>query len=234
MGVGVSGGNVTTRRLGLFGTAVAMAFAVGVGASWADHQFSDVRDPSFFHESITAIADAGCALGFSDGRFQPNASATRGQFAFWLHNCGGRLAFNEQTAALSSTFTDYASATMTAGAAGTGSGFALVSAAVEARSANSSVGLPCEITVRLTASGASFVGSEPTMRLNLLDGTSDASEEENGTLMGLVALPAGQSVTVAANSRVDNSPSCTAPIVGDFSVSALYVPFAGDGSGGSL
>jgi hypothetical protein len=112
---------------------------VGVGAGWANHEFTDVPDPSFFHESVTAIGDAGCALGFPDGRFQPNVGATRGQFAFWLNNCGGRVEFNETT--------------------------------------------------------------------NLLDGTSDSTEEENGVLLGLISLSAGQTVTVVASTRLDNSPS---------------------------
>jgi hypothetical protein len=88
---------------------------------WADHQFNDVPDPSFFHESVTAIGDAGCALGFPGGGFQPNANATRGQFAFWLNNCGGRVEFNESSNALTGTFTDYSPVTMTGGATGTGS-----------------------------------------------------------------------------------------------------------------
>jgi hypothetical protein len=109
----------------------------------------------------------------------------------------------------------------------------LVMAAVEARSA-ASTGLPCEVSVSLKVSGVSFVGSAPSMRINVLDGTSDGADEENGTLLGLIALPAGQSVTVAANTRIDNSPACGAAVTGDIAVTGLYVPFAGDGTGGTL
>ena len=43
----------------------------------ASHQFSDVGNGNFFHESIGAIGSAGCASGFNDGTFRPNSRPTR-------------------------------------------------------------------------------------------------------------------------------------------------------------
>ena len=82
----------------------------------ASHQFSDVGNGNFFHESIGAIGSAGCASGFNDGTFRPNSNPTRGQFAYWTNNCGSRIAYDRGVSFTVSGLNQLASVSVTAGA----------------------------------------------------------------------------------------------------------------------
>ena len=84
-----------TRRTVLLVFAIGALGSLlgGAAAVWADHQFSDVPDGHAFHDEIGSVVDAGCATGFNDGTFRPGSSPTRGQFAYWLNNCGGRAQY---------------------------------------------------------------------------------------------------------------------------------------------
>ena len=92
---------MTSRAwIGLVATVVATSMVTAIATTaLANHQFSDVATGSFFHDEIAAIFDAGCAGGFADSTFRPNSATTRGQFTYWLNNCGGRVAFAVRRAA---------------------------------------------------------------------------------------------------------------------------------------
>jgi hypothetical protein len=94
---------MSMRRHILIVAVVSMVGALvgGAGVAIAAHQFDDVGDASFFHDEIGQIVEAGCATGFSDDTFRPGNGATRGQFAFWTTNCGGRVAHESGTVTLS-------------------------------------------------------------------------------------------------------------------------------------
>lgn len=80
------------QRVSIATVAVSALVAVIMGtgsAVFANHQFPDVATGSFFHESVSAMYDAGCYSGI-DGQFKPKDNPTRGQFAYWLYNCSSR------------------------------------------------------------------------------------------------------------------------------------------------
>ena len=80
-----------TRSAGIALAVVLLSAASGIGGvAWANHNFGDVDDGSFFGPSINAGFEAGCFTGFDDGTFRPKSNPNRGQFAFWTHNCGAR------------------------------------------------------------------------------------------------------------------------------------------------
>lgn len=118
------------RRLLAVPIALALAAVAGAGGAWAAHQFDDVPDGFFFHEAIGNIVAGGCATGFGDDTFRPADNASRGQFAFWMNNCGGRVAFDSETVQLNADTTttneQQPRVKIEAGAAGQGSGFVVV------------------------------------------------------------------------------------------------------------
>jgi hypothetical protein len=216
---------------------VLLAFALGaVGAllggltvAWADHQFSDVPDSHSFHEQIGSVVDAGCATGFNDGTFRPGNSPTRGQFAYWMNNCGGRAQWD---GSLSSFLNDgdddrefLAPTSVTAGAQGDGVGLVVV------------IGTG---TIDASADG------NVEWSLHADDGTSvDQLAEKNDaiyaspgatinpastvTLLSAVEIDAGETIDFFMNvHRADGIP--LANIHAD--VVAMYFPFNGDGGAG--
>jgi hypothetical protein len=113
------------RRRGGPATAAlvaAVAILAGtIGGAFA-LSFTDTGGYAFEAE-IDAITDAGCASGFSDGSFQPREVTKRGQFAYWLNNCGGRIAYASQTNTLtggSGTVVVLTDSITTGGATGSG------------------------------------------------------------------------------------------------------------------
>jgi hypothetical protein len=118
---------------------VLLAFAIGiVGAlvgggavAWANHQFTDVPTSHAFHEQIGSVVDAGCATGFNDGTFRPGDNPTRGQFAYWLNNCGGRAVYGGSQSVfdnIESQRANLAPARIYAGAKGEGTSIVVVMA----------------------------------------------------------------------------------------------------------
>lgn len=82
------------KTLGLFAlVAVLTVLTSSTVAVLASHQFSDVATGSWVHPSVGHITAAGCATGYPDGTFRPDENPSRGQFAFWVSNCGGRADF---------------------------------------------------------------------------------------------------------------------------------------------
>jgi hypothetical protein len=70
---------------------VMAVLAAGIGGvAYASDTFPDVPNGGF-HDQIDAIVNAGCATGFNDGTFRPTDGTKRGQFAFWMNNCGSRI-----------------------------------------------------------------------------------------------------------------------------------------------
>jgi hypothetical protein len=85
---------ISTRGLVVVVAVASLTAAAvgGAGVALAVHQFDDVGDANFFHDSIGQIVEAGCATGFPDDTFRSGQGATRGQFSFWTSNCGARVA----------------------------------------------------------------------------------------------------------------------------------------------
>jgi hypothetical protein len=109
-----------TSRRGRTGlTVLAVIAAIAATASLSSYAaaraFSDVS--GFFADPVDNITDAGCATGFGDGTFRPKDGATRGQFAYWLNNCGGRTAVADtpNTAAIANDWVDIDNPNITIG-----------------------------------------------------------------------------------------------------------------------
>ena len=87
---------MSNRRLVGLCAALSLTFAAlgtTVGVAVANHWFPDVPTAGWAHEAVSEVGAAGCATGFPDGSFDPTAEVKRQQFAFWMHNCGGRVGF---------------------------------------------------------------------------------------------------------------------------------------------
>ena len=220
-----------TRRNVLLAFAIStLGAVVGGGAVvWADHQFSDVPSSHSFHEQIGAVVDAGCATGFSDGTFRPGTSPTRGQFAYWLNNCGGRAQYGGSTSSFLNDANDVRSglapAQMNVGAKGDGVSIVVVMAtgSIDA-SADGSVewSLMSDdgTTIEELTSANDTIYSPPGATIN--PGSSV-------TLVSAIEVPAGEhrdfSLTVT---RADGIP--LANIRAD--LVAMAFPFNGDGGAG--
>ena len=210
---------------------VLIAGAGGAGGVWASHQFSDVGNGNFFHESIGAIGSAGCASGFNDGTFRPNSNPTRGQFAYWTHNCGGRVAFDEGSSGVGTAATEVASASVTAGALDnppidTG-GFVLINAHIE--TSTNGANTTCEIGVELLDENGQL------LELQFLDPVGSQSfNDAAGGFSQVASIDGGETKTFRIRAAIfgaaSNCPGSVATV--GAAITALYVPFDGSGAGG--
>jgi hypothetical protein len=64
--------------------AVLALIALPVSNVLANHVFSDVPTSAFYHNSVTAIANAGITGGCGGTKYCPNSAVTRGQMAVFL------------------------------------------------------------------------------------------------------------------------------------------------------
>jgi hypothetical protein len=85
------------QRGGLAIAAFMAVFGIMAGTIGGAVALSFPDVTGFFAAPVDNITDAGCAAGFPNGTFKPNDGATRGQFAYWLNNCGGRTAYASAT-----------------------------------------------------------------------------------------------------------------------------------------
>lgn len=240
------------RRLIAIPVALALAAAAGAGGAWASHQFTDVNDGSFFHDAIGNIVAGGCATGFNDETFRAGTNATRGQFAFWMSNCGGRVSSDSASATLapgeSTSSGDRAVVEIEAGAAGDGSGFVVVMtswtakpstglAAPEGASTGPNIqfagAIPCPCNVE-TGVVATFSTSPANP---LFAESADSWQTENnedlrrmsGSGLQVVRLPAGADVVLELSATYNVSEFGGDNVALELSLTALYVPFGKDG-----
>jgi hypothetical protein len=213
-------------RRGWIGLLAVVAATSAVTATattaLANHQFNDVPTGSFFHDEIAAIFDAGCASGFEGGEFRPGDPTTRGQFTFWLNNCGGRVALGNNGMKVLATNAEQilGTAEMTAGALPSGGGFVVALASAQASTSDCAVSPPCVIEFRLKKNAAIV----ETFSLALTEQSPDS-----GSMQAVFPVGGGSDTTVqlaAAGNLGTNT------VLADGSVTLLYVPFAGDGTGG--
>ena len=191
----------------------------------ASHQFNDVGNGNFFHESIGAIGSAGCASGFNDGSFRPNSNPTRGQFAYWTHNCGGRIAHDRGVSFTVSGLNQLANVSVTAGALDnppidTG-GYVWVSATAEASDGSNT---SCEVAISMRRNGVitDSLGLNPT--------GSNSTNWANGQISRVVAIDGG--ATDAYDVRASSSGCLGGSAAVEVGLTAMYVPFDGAGNGG--
>lgn len=213
---------------GLATAIIAIVLVMNHNGVEASHQFSDVATGNFFHNAVGNIASAGCASGYNDGTFRPDSNPTRGQFAYWTHNCGGRIDYDQgDIVSLGTTNTFVGQVSVTAGAVdnpliNTG-GYVWFNAALEATNNTGGDSTDCEVLFRL------YRGSGQ-VEIMYLDLAGDQLFNDHAGAMNRVdSISAGQ--TIAYTVRVERL-NCE-PIVGiEAGLTAMYVPFDGAGNGG--
>lgn len=75
---------MSRSRKVLIGVAVMAMLALPVSNVLANHYFDDVPTSAFYHNSVTALANAGITSGCSSTNYCPNSAVTRGQMAVFL------------------------------------------------------------------------------------------------------------------------------------------------------
>ena len=218
----------STRRTTAIAAAVALVTSLVVGAASfavASHQWPDVDTGNAFHEAIDNFSDAGCATGFPDGTFRGRDPVRRQQMARFINACGGRV----ETATISRvmptiTGQNLLSVTLESGAVAGVGGFVLVLADYQATGAVPNGG-GCQIQMRLRDGGT-------TLQTTYLDLVANplTVEDVNGAAHWLRTIGPNQSKTFTVNGF---SSSCGVTVTGEISLTALYVPFGGEGRGGS-
>ncbi|MEL7208440.1 MAG: hypothetical protein AAGK32_09465 [Actinomycetota bacterium] len=212
---------------------LAMALSGASGVAYANHRFTDSGTNTFFHDAIAAIADAGCATGFNDGTFREGDNPNRGQFAFWLNNCGGRIATAENSLPFDGTPDEQVVADVDLTVGGSGTQLVYVQADGQISSANSRAILcggqsECIMAVRIVVNGISE--QQVQYRQNADFGSDSFS------LSTVVPVAGGTTPDiqlVAANvNLVDNPPGLDLTVSGQ--LTAMQFPFGGTGLGGSL
>lgn len=221
--------HLSTVFVSVLTTALVAMGAVALG----DHQFPDVDPTSAFHDDIDDFVNAGCASGFPDGSFRPQDPVKRQQMARFFAACGGRVDYDDRDTPFTVLTTAHqvlASVSIDAGAL-VGGGFVLVTASVRVTAAiDEDTEGPCRLLFQLVEQGAQ--GGFEFMTLVISKADSGPSQDLSGTMIGLVEVAAGETATVELQGRKDTIPSCPGQINADGPMAALYVPFAGDGSGG--
>ena len=215
-----SPGRWVAVRARLLTTALAaLVGALTALGAVAAADFVDTGSSPFATE-IENVADAGCASGFAGNTFRPRDPVTRQQFAAWTNRCGGRVEAGHGSTTLNANGeTTVASATLQAGAIAGGGGFVLVQGALEAFTDAD----PGSVTFRLdVVGGPQAVESVPL--------TLPAEFAASGALSTVVPVDGGSSTTL----RVTAQRGSADPVTVEVDLTLLYVPFAGDGTGGGL
>lgn len=201
---------------------VAVAAVVGGIAALGAVAAADFVDTgtSPFATEIENVADAGCASGFAGNTFRPRDVVTRQQFAAWMNRCGGRVEVGHGSTTLNTDAeTTVASATMDAGAVAGGGGFVLVSGALEATTAGSAGSVTFELNV---LGGPQGIESVPL--------TLPVEAAAGGGLTTVVPVDGDSTTTFQVTAQRGTAD----PVTIEVDLSLLYVPFAGDGTGGGL
>lgn len=76
------------KRLVVIVTVIAL-LSVPASYVFGSHIFSDVPSSAYYHDSVTAVFNAGITAGCTPGKYCPNSPVTRAQMAVFLNLLGG-------------------------------------------------------------------------------------------------------------------------------------------------
>jgi hypothetical protein len=216
------------RRRGPLGLAAVMGFLGAVsGIAYANHTFPDVGTGSAFHTEVANARGAGIVTGFSDGTFRPRDPINRQQVAGWLNRTGGRVDTGEGT---TSTFTfntlaPLATASITSGAVGGSGGFVVLTGNVRLSTTDTS-SCPCVAGLTIVDDATSEnSGPIATDIPHIQDDTGQGRTTVSYTWV----RPIPPNVTRTYSLAMVNLDANVASIFGQGVITAIYVPFAGDG-----
>jgi hypothetical protein len=225
-------------RVGLVGLMLAMPVIVS-----ASHQFSDVPSSHTFHTAISRLYGARLTSGCSATRFCPSANVTRGQMAAFLNRSLGRGA---STWGATGTANDWDAMDdsildgvfLTHGGAPGGTGHVLVTANVSIYSKQAGT-CPCELAVWLINEDTGEASPAAFQVILDIPGPPDSDATSwysgTGTVSHLFTVPSGVRHTYLLGAHVDVTTAPSGDTAGaEWSLSAVYVPFGGDGGNPSL
>jgi hypothetical protein len=222
-------------RVGL--VALMLALPVVVSAS---HQFSDVPTSHTFHAAISRLYGARLTSGCTATKFCPNANVTRGQMAAFLNRGLGRASgdwgatgFADDWAAFDDGF--LGAIDLLHGGAPGGTGHVLVTANVSAYTDEGGI-CPCELGVSLV--DADSLEDSPVMFQVIQNTPAPAHDAEpawyetSASVSYLFTVPSGVTHTyvLAASMIPTLSPSPENQAAAEWTISAVYIPFGGDGA----
>jgi hypothetical protein len=211
--------------------ALAALMAVPIGV-FANHSFTDVPNSHTFHTVIGRVKGAGITAGCTATTYCPDANVTRGQMAAFLARTGGRVA-TAGIAAIggptlsTSTASPTVLATVSIKAGDVTGGVAMVHfTGTMTVYATSGVDIPAIAIAYIREVGTDVVLSN--YGYAQIDVYANGVGVDTIGLVGAVAVPTG--VTKTYEIVVFRPPDSTATLSGFATLSALYVPFAGDGT----
>lgn len=202
---------------------VVSALIGGVSGVLASHNFTDVGSGHPFHDEISAVADAGIALGFEDNTYRPGNPVLRQSMAAFLERGVGRVGEGTGTSDLVPGWVDVvAEVTIEAGAAGSGAGFVVVQGNATASTFDESM-CPCPVWLGIAGSTNSAVLQIPPTP-NISGYATDA-----GSVSAVFPLDSDTTLTFRLVAQAFASMTGVPSIHLEGHVTALYVPLAGDG-----
>jgi hypothetical protein len=208
--------------------ALVLSAALGGGLALAGGQvFTDVSSTHPFVDEIEAIGGAGISTGFPDGTYRPGEPVSRGAMAAFMGRGFGRLAFADPEGSVSASgasFVELASATMTAGATGSGGGLVLVLGKTDVF-LTPSTSCPCRVQTRMRVDGE-LLGDGTQTDLNGV-AVGDGNVSESMTVLASYEIGADADAVFTLEARVNDAQN--PPVTFDGTLALLYVPFTGTG-----
>ncbi len=218
-------------RMALSVVALAALLVVPIGV-FASHSFTDVPDSNTFHTQIGRVKGAAITTGCSPTTYCPDGNVTRGQMAAFLARTGGRIStdgiadfFGPTISTSESSPTVLASVTIKAGDVTGGYAIVQLTGSMTVY-ASSATGLPSYAVGYIRQAGTTDVlTSYGAGQIDQLAG--GAFGAATASFVGSVAVQTGVTRTyeVVAYRAFG---SATLNAVG--ALSAIYVPFRGDGT----
>lgn len=215
-------------RMALSVVALAALLAVPIGV-FASHSFTDVPNSNTFHTQIGRVKGAGITTGCSPTTYCPADNVTRGQMAAFLARTGGRIGTGgiamQVGPAIGVSPTVITTATIKAGDVTGGYAVVHLTGSMTALT-SSATGLPSYTVAYIRESGTTAVlSSYGFAQVDSLAGGSFGAD--TAALVGAVTVPTGVTKTFEI---VAYRAFGTGTFTGWGTLSAVYVPFAGDGA----
>jgi hypothetical protein len=215
--------------LGVVAVAALLAVPIGVFAS---HSFTDVPDSNTFHSQIGRVKGAAITTGCTATTYCPDANVTRGQMAAFLARTGGRISSDGMAefggpVLSTSEFAPTVLATVTIKAGDVTGGYAVVQLVGSMTAyASSATGLPSYAVGYIRQAGT----TDPLTSI----GAAQIDQLAGGvfgiataSFVGSVAVQTGVTRTYEV---VAWRQFGTGTLNGIGALSAVYVPFTGDGT----
>jgi hypothetical protein len=211
--------------------ALAALLAVPIGV-FANHSFTDVPNSHTFHTVIGRVKGAGITAGCTATTYCPEANVSRGQMAAFLARTGGRASTagtNQLVGVPISTDPGLPTVltTVTIKAGDVTGGYAIVQLTGSMTAyTNSATGLPSYALAFIREAGTTAVlSSWGFAQVDALAGGSYGIATAG--LVGAVSVPTGVTKTYEV---VGYRAYGTGTFLAFATLSALYVPFRGDGT----